>query len=155
MFTTRVLLSFGILSQFSNRVNLHFCVIQTFVDEHAENSDDDGCQAHWCMNGLLPVTCSLSTHQPVLDGTWCDVNKWCIEGHCIANKTITASSNTPRCNCNYQTFPRYLRIYLVMSIIVSALTVLMFLWLFYLTSRVIGLSYHTRFFFPNFRQIIL
>ena len=128
MFTaTRVLLSFDILSQFSNRVNLHFCVIQTFVDEHAENSDDDGCQAHWCMNGLLPVTCSLSTHQPVLDGTWCDVNKWCIEGHCIANKTITASSNTPRCNCNYQTFPRYLRIYLVMNIIVSALTVLMFL----------------------------
>lgn len=47
----------------------------------------------------MVLICSQSTHQPVLDGTWCDVGKWCIEGNCIQNGTLPATPEKPRCDC--------------------------------------------------------
>ena len=37
----------------------------------------------------------------MLAGTWCDIGKWCIEGQCIQEETITSGSHKPKCNSTY------------------------------------------------------
>ncbi|KAF6026358.1 hypothetical protein EB796_015332 [Bugula neritina] len=68
------------------------------------------CLSHWCYNpsrGPGSRTCEYSIENPVLAGTWCDINKWCIEGQCIPTGTLKRGPNTPGCSRVSRIFGRY------------------------------------------------
>ena len=68
--------------------------------EHKDQVETDECVSHWCYDPS-EGQCEVLKRNPVLAGTWCDIGKWCIEGQCIQEETITSGSHKPKCNSTY------------------------------------------------------